>query len=53
MNPIDDFEKITREARALRRQYISGLLRRAWSAVRNLVPIFQAHGQGQRIAYPQ
>jgi hypothetical protein len=54
MNPICDFEHITREARALRRQFIGELLRSAWNAVVNRLQIFRARGQGQRrIACPQ
>ena len=43
MNSTPNLEFVTREARSMRRQYIGGLLRRAWNAVL---------GQA-RMAYPR
>ena len=51
MNPNDDFEKINREAHALRRQYIGGLLRTAWNVVFNRAQIFLAQGRRANV-YP-
>ena len=43
---MNQFSKITLEARAMRREYLAGLLLNAWHAVFNRMRMFQSQRQG-------